>query len=329
MPDISKINALAIGSVAKVDGLAKASILDIDGVAVPSAIAAPALAYSVRLLSSTLGVSYSGVAMRIRRDSDDVEADVGFDSLNNQVSLTSPISNTSDSLSYTDLADFVDHTGTPTSAFVDEWKDQSGNARHASQATHTSQPKLYDSSTGLVEQGATTSRTALRFAADKLVATGVGVSDLNNSSNSCCSYIYTDNQASTFKIAFGHSAISGGTTEYAYWTGRGDTDLNWEIRVSNILKVSRPTGYQNAQHLAWMNTSQTNNRQEFYMDGSELGSKTSGGMQPTTTGNWLIGSSGYDFPFTGYIQELIIWPADYQDLRTTVATDLNNFFDVY
>ena len=36
LPDISKINALAIGSVAKVDGLAKASILDIDGVAVPS-----------------------------------------------------------------------------------------------------------------------------------------------------------------------------------------------------------------------------------------------------------------------------------------------------
>jgi hypothetical protein len=147
LPDISKINALAIGSVAKVDGLAKASILDIDGVAVPAAwtplldtYGSAVAAYGVRLLRT----AYTGVAMRIRRDSDDVEADVEFDT-NNEVSLTSAISNAS-SGTYTDLADFVDHTGTPTDAYVVSWKDQSGNGRDAVQSTSggsTLQPKIY------------------------------------------------------------------------------------------------------------------------------------------------------------------------------------------
>jgi len=147
LPDISKINALDIANVSKVDGLAKASILDIDGVAVPAGwtplldtYGSAVAAYGVRLLRT----AYTGAAMRIRRDSDDVEADVEFDS-NNEVSLTSAISNAS-SGTYTDLADFVDHTGTPTDAYVVSWKDQSGNGRDAVQSTSggsTLQPQIY------------------------------------------------------------------------------------------------------------------------------------------------------------------------------------------
>jgi len=153
LPDISKINALAIGSVSKVDGLAKASILDIDGVAVPAFLldtyTGAAAGYSVRKLKS--GVT---VAARIRRSGDDIEADVEFDS-NNEISLTSPISNAS-SGTYTDLADFVDHSTTPRDAFCVEWKDQSGNGNHATQPTAGGsglQPKIYDASTGLVTEG--------------------------------------------------------------------------------------------------------------------------------------------------------------------------------
>jgi hypothetical protein len=153
LPDISKINALDIANVSKVDGLAKASILDIDGVAVPAGwtplldtYGSAVAAYGVRLLRT----AYTGAAMRIRRDSDDVEADVEFDS-NNEVSLTSAISNAS-SGTYTDLADFVDHTGTPTDAYVVEWKDQSGNGRDAVQSTSggsTLQPQIYYASSAI------------------------------------------------------------------------------------------------------------------------------------------------------------------------------------
>ena len=145
MPDISKINALAIGSVSKVDGLAKASILDIDGVAVPSGVAPPldtftgaSAAYSIRLLRT----AYTGSIMRVRRSSDNVEADVGFDS-NNEFGLTSPISNPSSGGPFTDFADFVDHTGTPDIALVRKFYDQSGNANDGDQATASQQCVIY------------------------------------------------------------------------------------------------------------------------------------------------------------------------------------------
>ena len=156
MPNISKINALAIGSVGKVDGLATSSILDINGVTVDPGInpTAPtsgflftysgaAVAYSVRQLNNN-----ADQIMRVRRASDNVEADVGFDA--GELKLTSPISNTSDALSYTDFADFVDHTGTATNAFVRFWYDQTGLQFHASQQIATAQPKIYDSSTGFI-----------------------------------------------------------------------------------------------------------------------------------------------------------------------------------
>jgi hypothetical protein len=155
LPDISKINALAIGSISKVDGLAKASILDINGVAVPAGVAPPldtytgaSAAYSIRLLRT----AYTGDIMRVRRASDNVEADVGFDG-SNELSLTSPISNTSDAQSYTDFADFVDHTGTPTDAFVRYWYDQSSNSNDAGQSTAGSQMQIYNGSAVITENG--------------------------------------------------------------------------------------------------------------------------------------------------------------------------------
>ena len=144
------------------DGLAKASILDINGITVDPGInpTAPtsgflftysgaAVAYSVRQLNNN-----ATQIMRVRRTSDNVEADVGFDT-NDELSLTSPISTTSDGLSYTDFADFVDHTGTPTDAVVRTWYDQTGLQFHAEQDVSIQQPQIYDASTGfvLVESG--------------------------------------------------------------------------------------------------------------------------------------------------------------------------------
>jgi len=178
LPDISKINALDIGSVSKVDGLAKASILDIDGVAVPSGLA-PAAAYSVRLLGSALNVpTYSGACMRVRRDSDNVEADIGFDS-NDEFGLTSPVSNPSSGGPFTDFADFIGHGGTPANGFVRFWYDQSGNSLDAPQATAGSQAKIYDSSTGIIEDGSVgNEKPALQFAQDGFTAITGSKSDV-------------------------------------------------------------------------------------------------------------------------------------------------------
>ena len=178
MPDISKINALAIGSVAKVDGLAKASILDIDGVAVPSAVVgpAPSVAFSLRQLPTSYGLNlYSGPVVRVRRETaggtgDDDEADVAFDTslTTPAISLDSAISNPSAGVTATTLGQFLNVgtvngttytnpdslTGTAESLIV-TWKDQSSNSYHASNSTQAQQPQIHSglASTDLNQEG--------------------------------------------------------------------------------------------------------------------------------------------------------------------------------
>ncbi len=159
MPDIQKINAVAIADIEKLDAVTAADIEKVNGLtfATAPAVTPPldtytgaAAAYSVRLLRT----AYTGDIMRVRRDSDNVEADVGFDS-NNEFGLTSPVSNPSSGGPFTDFADFIGHGGTPANGFCRYWYDQSGNSVDAGQATSTSQPKIYDSSSGIIEEGAT------------------------------------------------------------------------------------------------------------------------------------------------------------------------------
>jgi len=83
LPNISDINGVAIASLGDFNGVAKASITDINGVTVVvsgtnlllDTYTGAAAAYSVRKLDK----DYTGNCMRIRRDSDDSETDIGFD----------------------------------------------------------------------------------------------------------------------------------------------------------------------------------------------------------------------------------------------------------
>jgi hypothetical protein len=81
-------------------------------------------AYSTRKLRT----AYAGAAIRVRRSSDNVEADIGF---------------SGNSL---DTAALTAHVGA-SSGFVVTWYDQSGNARNVTQATTTSQPRIVNAGT--------------------------------------------------------------------------------------------------------------------------------------------------------------------------------------
>ena len=87
-----------------------------------------AAAYSTRLLSG----AYTGPALRVRRSSDNTEQDIGFTSLG--------------VLDESALLAFVG----ANNAFVSIWYDQSGNSRHASQATTANQPRIVNA--GVVDK---------------------------------------------------------------------------------------------------------------------------------------------------------------------------------
>ena len=103
-----------------------------------------AAAYSVRQLSDK-----AVIALRIRRDSDDEETNIGWD--------------TNGDLATADIADFC---GT-ANGYVTRWWDQSTNGNHASQGTAGSQPQIYNGTAVITENG----KPALDFANDQLDST--------------------------------------------------------------------------------------------------------------------------------------------------------------
>ena len=309
------------------DGLAKASILDINGLTVPSAIAAPAAAFSVRLLGSGVGISsYTGDCMRVRRASDNVEADVGFDS-NNELSLTSPISNTSNAQSYTDLADFVDHTGTPTSAFCRYWYDQSGNSNDAGTATEPNQPKIYDATTGLIEEGsAGNEKPALDF----------------DGSNDKIQFPAAINASFYYSIFIARQGTTG------IFLGSLDTNQYWmDIGVggtSTSLQSGFNGPFDGALDYAIFRKngatafSTTTTRAEYataFYDGNQvlMSALTDGSAETATLSNFNLGSyTGGGFAYNGNCQEFIMYQSttsNQSSNASAIETDINGYFNIY
>lgn len=86
-----------------------------------------AAAYATALLYS----SYGGSCLRVRRDSDNAEQDIGFSGTGiDEAAINSFCSG--------------------ANCFVKTWYDQSGSGNNATQTTAGSQPKIYDSSTGII-----------------------------------------------------------------------------------------------------------------------------------------------------------------------------------
>lgn len=91
-------------------------------------------AYSTRRLYSL----YTGACMRVRRDSDDTEQDIGFDANGN--------------LDTSALATFV---GSGNNGYVSHWYGQessgdTGSGVDATQSTNANQPKIYDATDGVL-----------------------------------------------------------------------------------------------------------------------------------------------------------------------------------
>lgn len=133
MPNIDKLNNVAIANMSSVDGHNASAIDSINGQTLVTASllldqygANITAAYSVRKLRT----AYTGPAMRIRRHSDNVEQDINFDS-NGDL----------------DTAAITSFVGA-NSASVVTWYEQSGQASawNLVQATTSRQPRITDSS---------------------------------------------------------------------------------------------------------------------------------------------------------------------------------------
>jgi len=257
-----------------------------------------AAAYSVRLLDST----YTGDCIRVRRASDNTEQDIGFDG--------------NGDLDTGALTSFC----TGTNGFVKTWYDQSGNARDATQTTTANQPKIYDSSTGvLTEHG----KPCAQF-------------DGTNDSFEISSTISASNG---FTVAFVSQISATGATEVALNVRGNSCAAGNEIFYSSALNATyvngrtSACGYQDRSGsgmkslvVALWNWASDTLNVEF--DGAAASPNTSITETSTDINRIRLGvDSGSSFGDCK-IQECVIWPSNSLTIAN-ISDDINTYYSIF
>jgi hypothetical protein len=275
--------------------------------------------------------------MRVRRDSDNIEADIGFDS-NNEIGLTSPVSNAT-SGTYTDFADFIGHGGTPANGFVRMWYDQSqsggtGSGNDAEATSSVRQAKIYDSSTGIIEEGAVGfEKPALSFdGGDHFLypatfATNIYYSFFSVKQQTGDGFFYGVENDGSWAGEIGQAgsnswapSLQGGFN--GAFDNNTSTNTDWTLFRKNGAAAFTGTTTRGD----WV-TDINNGNQHL------IGFLTNGSPLSTTSTEIIIGSySGPAVFITGNVQEVIMFQSTTSNESSNasgIETDINGFFNIY
>ena len=315
-------------NIAKVNGLVFSTAPAFTGLL--DTYTGAAAAYSVRQLKT--GVT---IAMRVRRDTnltagDDDEADVAFDTslTDPAISLDSAISNASAGVNALTLGEFLnvgtvggksyvnrDNLTVTASCFVDEWKDQTTNANHATQGTFGAQPQIHlgtvntdlitengkpaiewDGSDDIHLDTGTVTTVSQPYFITCVYNTvkAAGTQRVYSSSSTSLTPTLTANVSSNIHEFYAGTAITGGA-------------VNTNQRLATAL-------YEGTSSLGWV-------------DGTQVASGNA--STGSFTGFWL-GKLNAAVSFQnlfGTLQEVILWDSDDTN-RTGIETNIDNYFQI-
>jgi hypothetical protein len=250
-------------------------------------------AYSVRKLDK----DYTGYCMKVREDSGDTEADIGFDGSGDL-----------------DTAAIATHCGS-ANGYVVTWYDQSGNANNATQATGTSQPQIYNGTAVTTENGKPAisnwvNQTSILIASFGTTHNDVHVFSVStdNGGSAAVGYIVSGNTSTNFRLA----RNTTGSDMFLYdgasaFSTTGPATGQALISATN---ETTPTVFFNGSSRSFNNTLNGNGMSGAYI-----------GNHPT-----LANGASLD----GNMQELIIFSAHQSSTdRTGIETDINDYFSIY
>jgi len=243
-----------------------------------------AAAYSLRLLDT----NYTGSAIRVRRASDNAEQDIGFDSNGD---LDTPA-----------LATFC----SGTDGFVKVWYDQSGS-NDAEQTTTGNQPKIYDSSTGVVTENG---KPTLDFD---------GTNDaLQSAAFTSIAQPFTASIVFTLDVANIAVVHDGGTDRAGLSTGNNQ----WTTFAGASL---RNTSTDTNQHVITSIYNSSSSKQ--YVDGANTitGDAGTQSIDAVTLG----ATSTFTVPMNGKIQEFILWSSNEDSNEAGIHTNINDYYSIY
>ena len=309
-----------------------------------------AAAYSLRKLKS----DYTGKVLQVRRASDHVEVDVGFDS-NGLLSLDSPVTNVTEestgitqgsSTNAAKLGEFCGEArrsgGDTSYATVDSmteaahvevvtWYDQSGNANDASQAVANSQPRIYNRTTGIVTPQSN-SNPAI-----------IGDSGNNH---------HLRTAAISNEFANGYSYFAAvddiGYNKYPFYYG--ETNANTSFGMRCLTSESGKHRSDNVKTSPLQRGDTDGLIQSAFYDGGtnvdvymshENGTQNSGSnsvsaLASTTNGHiltlfarWSSGGTVAGNPINGQVQEIILYNTNRSENRTAIESNINTFYSIY
>jgi hypothetical protein len=244
-----------------------------------------AAAYSVRQLSDK-----AVIALRIRRDSDDAETNIGWDA--------------NGDLDTTAISDFC---GT-ANGYVTRWWDQSTNGNHADQATDTSQPQIYNGTAVIKDSNNVPELLCSddRFNLSSTISLTSGYSCIHVSEQSG-----RDSASFGSTSSFHYITLYQSSNVWFYHTNSGRT-------LSYVVPL-------NTKQLHWLNWTGST-----VGIGINAGTLTTGALSTSTEINLLLNASGnLQSGWRGRVQEMIIYPSNQSTNRTGIESDINTYFSIY
>lgn len=258
---------------------------------------------------SRLRDAYIGDAIRVRRSSDNVEQDIGFSGQN---------------LDETELLNFVG-TGGTDNGFVVTWYDQGGQEKNAIQATTAKQPQIVSNGSIIKVNG----KTAIQFDGtdDKLESNFgtsgyYGVSDIPTAAFVVLDWDGGNEEASVLDI-------NRGNNDYIFNIFFHTNSSNVTVRKNSSF-VHSGTTYPTSQALLSM--IHTGTATSLWQNGSNIVNNASQNVGTMYClwlgiGNW---GSATNEPWNGTVQEVLVYyPTDKGSVRTSIETNINNYYSIY
>jgi hypothetical protein len=293
-----------------------------------------AAAYSLRKLKS----DYTGKVLQVRRASDHVEVDVGFDS-NGLLSLDSPVTNVTEestgitqgsSTNAAKLGEFCGEArrggGDTSYATVDSmteaahielvtWYDQSGNTNNAAQVAAAFQPRIYDRSSGLIVENG---KPAVDFGGtSQLDFTTISKVDVDPFA------VFTVAQDTPNNVLFVDSTDAYNDALFVFTTyGQMRHRFDQTTYLDSINSDS--------VHRIFSVIDDGTNQVNVFYNGTSI---RSGGYNVTNKAINLnrIGGTGHQATnrYSGIMQEAIFYNSNQSDYRADIETNINTFYSIY
>lgn len=270
--------------------------------------------YSLRKLTNT----YSGAAIRVRRDNDDAELDIGFS--NNELDTDA-------------LTNFVGSNN----GYVTTWYDQGGNEHNLTQSTADDQPLIVSSGTVRT----TDDKPSLYFdqaRRDKLISTRINA--LHNGTKCFVAVLVKSNYNTTgrqniiatlndlssnigYTLQFitsndeVRSRVRNGTAFVSNNITAGDYPENNRYLITDILDVNNATA-ANRSTLNVNNGSNINNNTD-----------TATASTANSSRGIMVGGMTSDSFFRGDMQEIIIYTTDESNNKSGITDNINTYYSIY